>query len=330
MTPSLPRLVILSLGGTITMTRSSGSGIVPTLTAEDLVRAAPGLAEVAAVETVSPFRKAGPSLTIDDLLTVAALLRERFQAGVDGAIVVQGTDTIEETSFALDRLLPAGAPVVVTGAMRGPEAPGADGPANILAAARVAASAEARGRGVLVVLNDEVHAARYVQKSHTALPSAFTSPLCGAAGLVAEGRVRFWSTIPTLPAIARPPGAVASPVALLTMSLGDDGRLLAELPKLGFAGAVIAGMGVGHTPAVLAPIAESVAAHIPVVLASRIQTGPSFAATYGYPGSEIDLLGRGLISAGHLSALKARMLLELLLRAGSSRVEIAEAFRHYA
>ena len=90
----------------------------------------------------------------------------------------------------LDLVVRSEKAVVVTGAMRGPEAPGADGPANILAATIVAAAREASGLGTLVVLNDEIHAARFVQKSHTALPSAFTSPLAGPLGLVVEGRPR--------------------------------------------------------------------------------------------------------------------------------------------
>src|SRR4051812_45522040 len=183
----LAKVLLVSLGGTITMTRSERGGIVPTLTAADLVKAAPGIDAVAAIETFSPLRKPGPSLALDDLIEVARLLRERLAGDLDGAVVIQGTDTIEETAFVLDCLVDGPKPIVVTGAMRGPEAAGADGPANVLAATIVAASGAARERGVLVVLNDEIHAALFVQKSHTTLPSAFRSPLGGSAGLVIEG-----------------------------------------------------------------------------------------------------------------------------------------------
>ena len=171
-----PRLLILSLGGTITMVPSEGGGIAPSLGAAELVASVPALADVAEIEAHSPYRLPSPSLEPGALVEVAKRIEDGFAAGFDGAVVIQGTDTIEESAFLLDLLVADDRPVVVTGAMRGAEAPGADGPANLLAAARVAVSPEARGLGTLVVLNDDIHAARFVQKSHTALPSAFASP----------------------------------------------------------------------------------------------------------------------------------------------------------
>jgi L-asparaginase len=197
--------------------------------------------------------------------------------------------------------------------MRGAEATGADGPANILAATIVAASNDAAGLGTLVVLNDEIHAARFVQKSHTALPSAFTSPLAGPLGHVIEQRacIRVRPAARVRPSLSALRGDV--PVALVTTSLGDDGRVLRELPRLGYRGIVLQGMGAGHVPAVVAPLAGDLAATMPVVLATRVHTGPTFTRTYGFPGSESDLLARGVIGAGTLTGLKARLLLMLLL-----------------
>ena len=322
-----PKILIVSLGGTITMTRSDAGGIVPTMSAADLVATVPGLGAVADIEPTTPLRKPSPSLALDDLLSVARLLRERL--GDDesaGAVVIQGTDTIEETAFVLDRLVEGDKPVVVTGAMRGPESAGADGPGNILAATIVAASAAARGRGTLVVLNDEVHAALFVRKAHTALPSAFRSPLGGPVGYVVEGDARFHARTPRAVYLSGPFGNDEKPVALLKIGLGDDGRLLRALPSLGFAGVVIEGMGAGHVPEDLAPTISQVLAHMPVVIASRVDTGPVFTKTYGFPGSEIDLMRRGVCVAGDLSGLKARLLLMLLLRAGHGRGAIERAF----
>jgi L-asparaginase len=323
---TLPRILLLSLGGTITMTRSLEGGIVPTLTAADLADSVPGLAAVASIETLSPLRRPSAGLTLDDLIGVARTLNERLAGDLDGAVVIQGTDTIEETAFVLDSLVAGDKPVVVTGAMRGPESAGADGPGNLLAATIVAGSAPARGMGVLAVLNDEIHAARLVQKAHTALPSAFRSPLAGPVGLVIEGEARIFlrarrSLTLTGPLTDEPP-----PVALLKMGIGDDGRLLAALPDLGFAGVVIEGMGAGHVPEALAEIVSTLIARLPVVLASRTETGPVFSRTYGYPGGEIDLLGRGALSAGILSGVKARLMLQLLLRAGVDRAAYAAYF----
>jgi L-asparaginase len=169
------------------MTRNEAGAIVPNLRAADLVRAVPGIESLAEIETTSPLTLPGASLSIDNLLSVSALLDERLASGTDGAVVVQGTDTIEQTAYVLDLLVKSDKPVVVTGAMRGAESTGADRPANVLAATVVAADGRSAKLGALVVLNDEIHAARFVQKSHTALPSAFTSPLAGPIGLAVEG-----------------------------------------------------------------------------------------------------------------------------------------------
>jgi L-asparaginase len=321
-----PRLVLVSLGGTITMTASAGPGIVPTLTGADLVAAVPALGEVADIEAVSPFRLPGPSLTLAHLREVARLVNARLAGDVAGAIVVQGTDTIEETAFVLDLLVGGDKPVVVTGAMRGPEAPGADGPANLLASAIVAAAPAARGLGTLVVLNDTIHAARFVQKASTFLPSTFASLATGPLGCVIEGKARVDMRVARSAVIAGGADGVDRPVALLTAALGDDGRILAGLPDLGYRGLVIEAMGVGHVPAAMVPALARLAEIFPVVLSSRVASGPVFARTYGFPGSETDLLARGLIQGGTLGGLKSRLLLSLLLGVGLQGPQLREAF----
>jgi L-asparaginase len=326
----LQRILLVSLGGTITMTAASSGGIAPTLTGEDLVRAVPALAAIAEVEAVSPFRLPGASLSLAQLREVAGLLNERLSEDFAGAVVVQGTDTIEETAFYLDLLLDSPKPVVVTGAMRGPDAPGADGPANLLAAVATAASASARELGVLVVLNDTIHAARFVQKSSTILPSAFESPGAGPLGVVVEGEPRIRSRVTRQPVVANGIAAEDVPVALVSCALGDDGRMLGTLPALEFGGAVVAAMGVGHVPASWVPALEALARQMPVVLSTRISSGPVLTRTYGFPGSEIDLLGRGLIGAGALSALKARLLLSLLLGTGQKGDTLVRHFACYS
>lgn len=325
---SRPRLLVLSLGGTITMVPTAEGGIAPRLGAADLVAAVPALGEVAEIVARSPLRLPSPSLSLEALTDVAAMIEAGFAEGFVGAVVIQGTDTIEESAFLLDLLVASDNPVVVTGAMRGAEAPGADGPANLLAAAIVAASPEARGLGTLVVLNYDIHAARFVQKSHTALPSAFLSPLTGALGAVIERRAQFYAWVERAPTFSPGDGPPA-PVALVKWAMGDDGRLLSAVADLDYAGLVVEGMGAGHVPADAAPLLGKVATRIPVVLASRAMTGPVFTRTYGYPGGEIDLLDRGLVPAGYLSGLKARILLGLALRPGPSRAEVERAFAAY-
>jgi L-asparaginase len=337
---------MVSLGGTITMTQSAAGGITPTLSAADLVRSVPGIERVAELETTSPMRLPGPSLPLDGLIELAALVDDRLASGLDGAVVIQGTDTIEETAWLLDLLVRSDKPVVVTGAMRGPQAAGADGPANLLAATIVAACPNSVGLGTLVVMNDQIHAARFVQKTHTVLTSSFSSPLAGPLGFLAEGRAHFLLRVSRTEPVLLPTSAGAGaggnrgnpgnageagdvPVALLRMALGEDGRMLQALPELGYRGAVIEGMGAGHVPASVAPMIGALVQQMPVLLSSRVPSGPTFRGTYGYAGAEIDLIERGVIPGGALGGLKARILLGLLLRCGLERSALESRVQAY-
>ncbi|HEY2239906.1 MAG TPA: asparaginase domain-containing protein, partial [Streptosporangiaceae bacterium] len=185
------KVALFTLGGTIASTGTSPTeGVTPRLTGADLLASVPGLKQADAELTVHDFRQVpSSSLTIDDSLDLAVAIQDQTgPGGVDGVVVSQGTDTIEETSFLLDLVYDGDAPVVFTGAMRNPTLAGADGPANLLAAVTVAAAPQARGRGSLVVLGDEIHAARFVRKAHTTSVAAFISPPAGPLGFVAEGR----------------------------------------------------------------------------------------------------------------------------------------------
>jgi len=325
-TPGKPRVAVFTLGGTIAMQGTSGRGVAPALSASDLLAAVPGL-DAAGVELSlrDVANKPGASLTFGDLFGLADAIGTALGDGCAGAVVTQGTDTIEETAYLLDLLVASDAPVVVTGAMRNPSLAGPDGPANILAAIRVAAAACARELGCVVVMNDQIHAARWVAKAHTASPAAFISPGFGPLGHIAEGEVhiplRLRDRSPLFSQVPR--GKVR--VGLVTIALGDDNVLIDALADHAD-GLVVAAFGAGHVPAGTVTSLAALAARMPVVLAARTGAGPVHHHTYGFPGSETDLLARGLISAGYLAPLKARLLLHLLIATGADRTRIREAF----
>lgn len=303
----------------------SGKGVTPELSAADLIAGVPGLEGLARLEARTVSALPSVDLGFDEIAALARTIASTVAGGVQGIVITQGTDMLEETAFLLDLLLDVPVPVVMTGALRNPTLAGADGPANLLASVRVAASPEAVGLGVVVVANDEVHAARYVRKGHISRPSSFTSPTLGPIGWLAEDRVR----IAVRPARRNVPLNWASPaprVALMTIAMGMDRRDLTMLEAPDLAGAVIAGAGSGHVPSDMVEGLEVIAERIPVVLASRVGAGEVYRKTYGYAGGEIDLQRRRLIPSGALDSLKARILLTALLASGADRAAIEAAF----
>jgi L-asparaginase len=323
------RVRLIAMGGTISMQGSEAEGITPKLNGEALVSSVPGLEKVAEIDAISPFRLPGASLEFHHIRAVADLIREGVAEGVDGFIVVQGTDTIEETAFLLDALLEGEQPVVVTGAMRGADAAGADGPSNILAAATYAASPLGRGLGAVVVFNDEIHAAQFVRKADTGLLSAFESRSHGPLGRVSEGEVRL-GLRPTRPLPKLVPETTElPPVALVQIGFGDDGRLLGALPELGYRGVVLVGLGAGHVPQAAVEKIQALLDKMPVALATRVTGGPVFQRTYGFEGSERDLIARGVIPTGNLGPAKARLLMQLALAKGHDQKALIRLFAEF-
>ena len=333
---SKPRIHVLALGGTIA-TRPDASGAMQMgLGADDLVAAVPrlgGLAEIAA-ETVS--RVGSHSLSFDQIHALAAKIRS---LKVDGVVVTQGTDTLEETGFLLDLLLDLDIPVIVTAAMRNPALTSPDGPGNLLAAVRVACDPwmrrNAKALGVMAVMLDEVYAVADVVKAHPTRLNAFVSPQTGPLAALVEDRIVPMS-LPVRDAVvaARPRlaslSAEAQPVALFWTSLDESGRLveaLIEAPDhLGYRGVVLGAMGGGHLPERMTDTAKRLAGILPTVVSPRAGGGPMLRQTYGGASSEIALREAGLIWGGRLHPLKARVLLETCLRAGLGRAAIADVF----
>ena len=325
-------VVLYTLGGTISMAGTlgdgSGTGVVARLGGADLAADVPGLAESGIVLRVEDVdRVPSADLSFSQLLDLVRGASEAVQAGARGVVVTQGTDTLEESAYLADLVWPHPEPLVFTGAMRNPTLAGPDGPANLLAAVRAAAEPAARGLGVVVAFNDEMHAARWVRKTHATSVGTFVSPDAGPIGRFEEERVRILSVPPRREPLPIPSASAldAVRVALHTAVLDERGD---ELDGIGerYQGLVVAGLGVGHVTSRLVPALEALAAAMPVVLTSRAGAGPVLRHTYGAPGSEIDLQRRGLINAGLLHPYKARILLRLLLADGAGRERIVEAF----
>ena len=323
-----PTVVVLSLGGTIA-SRPDNTGLAgPQSGAADLIAAVPQLDEIATIEYRDLACVPSCDLTFDIALQVVSATAEAVTRGASGVVVTQGTDTIEEMSFSLDLLVPQTVPVVMTGAMRHGGQLGADGPANLLAAVRTAASPAAAGLGTLVVLNDEIHSAVAVRKRHTSSPSAFVSDAVGPVGWIAEGAVHVRARpFPRL-TVRLPEGARIPPVPLVRLTMDDDGWWLPALRTAGPPGLVLDGMGGGHVPGWLAEQVIELAARVPVVLASRTEGGEVLTQTYGgFRGSESMLVAGGLIAARSLGGLKARVLLGVLSAAGLDRPAITQVFQ---
>jgi L-asparaginase len=308
-------VVLLTAGGTIAMTPGAGGRAEPALDAAALAAAVPGLA-VDDARTVRTLP--GVHLGLADALAVAHAAAAEAAAG-RGVVVTTGTDTLEELAALADVVRTGDGAVVLTGAIRPAQAPGADGPANVLDAAAVARVAPA---GTYVVFAGEVHAAREARKVDATSPRAFASPRTGPLGHVAEGRVALAAPPPAGPGLAVDAGAFARlAVPVVPTHLGDDGSLLRAAAALGPDGVVLVALGAGHVPpAVLAALG---AVRAPVAACVRPERGTLLHATYGFPGAEGDLRAAGVLDAGALAPAAARMVLLAGLGAGLDRAGLA-------
>lgn len=310
------RLSVGSLGGTVSMqAAAAGQGVTPKLDCEALLVMLPQLRNIASIRSATLCLVPSASLSFQTLLEVLAWARAEVEEGAQAVVLTQGTDTLEEAAWFLDLLWPFEQPLIMTGAMRSASQPGADGPANLLAAVQVALDESSRGRGVLVVINDQIHAAAEVRKAASLAMAAFVSPEGGPAGVVVEGNACYRHPPPARQVLPLP-RRTHHRVALLEACLDADTAVLQALPQLGYEGLVVAGFGAGHVSAAWAEAMMALASYMPVVVATRTGSGPTARATYGFVGGEIDLQAKGMHMAGALCPRKCRILLWLLMGAG--------------
>ena len=321
-------IAIVFTGGTISMrVDPAAGGAVPTLTGAKLIRLAPQIESIAALEVHEWATMPGAHLTVDQMWSLRGYIADLVtRPDIDGVVVTQGTDTIEETSYLTHRSLVTPKPVVFTGAMRTSEDLGWDGPSNLTDAVRVAASEDARGSGVLVVFNSRIYTAGDVTKVHTYMLDAFDSPGLGPLGVLDEGRVLFRRALPG-ERDALSPDKPATPVDIVYAYAGADGRILDALRSEG-RGVVVAALGRGNTPlAMFEAIKRWIADGKPVVITSRAARG-RVGPTYGFPGGGRSLYDAGAIFAGARRPAQARIDLMLALGAGLEGDQLVAAFSH--
>ena len=321
--PDLPRLLVLATGGTIASRPDA-----PQLRGTELVEAVPELARHARL-TVEQVASVGSSaMTPDHWLRLARRVNEAFDAdpGLAGVLVTHGTDSMEETAYFLHLTVRDERPVVLVGSMRSATAVSADGPANLIAAVRTATSPDARGKGVLVVLNDWIHSARDVRKMDSNRVDTFRSEW-GPLGLVDADGVIFRRTLTTRHTTTSAfdvSGVEALPeVALVADFAGHDGSGVLEAGARA-RGVVLQAFANGRTsPGASRAVEELVARGIPVVLASRVPEGRVMARRRDDAEAE----GRPApVTAGDLAPHKARVLLMLALTRTSDPSGIQRLF----
>jgi L-asparaginase len=313
---------LLAMGGTIS-TGVTPKGALPTRGADDLANVFLDGSQEIAVRTRDVLRISSRGVTPNHMWELAQAVQEEIDGGADGIVVTHGTDTLEETAYALAMLVDATVPIAVTGAMRVPATAGEDGPANVAAAMAVAQNPEFAAYGPVVVFQDEIHAARWATKFHSARVAAFTSPATGPVGIVVEDRaIALLGPSPYTERLSRT-AAPTKRVELLMSLSGTDGMVVDAIADR-VDGLVIAGTGGGHVPpAMTDSIIRLVKSGRPVILASRSPEPQVLTSTYGGPGGEIHLRSEGLYTAGNLSGVKARLRLIFGLSAG---IPVSELF----
>ncbi|HHS96538.1 MAG TPA: asparaginase [Chloroflexi bacterium] len=321
------RVAVLTTGGTVAMRYDpEAGGPIPLLSPEELTASLPPGAPELALEAICNLPSS--HFTVETLWRI----RERAAAwaadpGVDGVVITHGTDTLEETAYLLDLTVPGETPIVVTGAMRSASDPGYDGPANLWASIRVAASPQARGLGALVVLNDEIHAARFVTKMDTLSTATFQSPGWGPLGRVEGDQVYIpWR----LEREVIPCRRLEERVALIKLGVGMPPDPLEDALRRGVRGVVLEGLGGGRIPPWWLPTIErAVAEGVIVVVASRCPGGRVWDA-YGYRGAHRTLRELGCLFSPHLNGQKARVRLMVVLGSADSPEEVARLWKRRA
>lgn len=322
----MKRIAVVTTGGTIAMAEDDQTHSVKPKGETALLSIQPILSRYAAVE-MDPFADLpSPHMTPEWMYQVAKRVRSHLsRSEIDGVVVTHGTDTLEETAYYLDLTIPGDKPVIVTGAMRSQNELGADGPLNLVNAVRTATHPGAQRKGTLVVFNDEIHAARWVTKTHTSNVATFRSPTGGLVGTITKKDVifhRFFQRerhYPLLPPV--------EPITLIKAAAGTDDLFIRASLEQGAKGIVLEALGQGNLPPAMLPgLKQALKQEVPVVLVSRCYNG-YVEDTYGYEGGGAQLLDWGLIFSNGLNGQKARIHLMAALHASRNPADLQTYFK---
>ncbi|MBN1684243.1 MAG: asparaginase [Gammaproteobacteria bacterium] len=310
----LPTVVIVTTGGTIAEETDPKTGAaIPTVTGKDLIKAIPGLSEIANIQVVNFSNIDSSRMSPDIWLRLSKVVNKTLRdPKVKGVVVTHGTDTMDVASYFLDLTVASNKPVVFTGAMRDASSPFADGPLNILNAVREAISPNAQNWGVTVTLNQYINSAHDVRKTQSTNPQTFDSGEKGYLGYIVDGKIlRFRNILPRI--VFQEPKQLPK-VYLIEAYAGADGDLIQTAIDHQAKGIVVEGLGAGNVnQAMFEAIKAALKKHIVVIVATRVSNGGTYPA-YGGPGGGATLQRYGAILCENaLSGPKARIMLMLAL-----------------
>jgi len=311
------KILVLHTGGTISM-QADATGAVVTSQDNPMNHVSNPL-EGIEVHTLDFFNLPSPHIKPNHMLALYHKIKEEAD-NYDGVVITHGTDTLEETAYFLDTMKIPPIPIVLTGAMRSSNELGSDGVYNYLSALRVASDDKAADKGVLVVMNDEIHAAKYVTKTHTTNVSTFQTPTHGPLGLIMKQEILYFKTAE--PRVRFNLEQIQGLVPIISAYAGMTDELIDMLDLDHLDGLVIQAFGAGNVPKETAQKLETLLQKgIPVALVSRCFNGIA-EPVYAYQGGGVQLQNSGVLFVKELNAQKARLKLLIALNAGLKGQEL--------
>ena len=315
----MKKILVLHTGGTISM-QADQNGAVESSPINPMTQVTSPLENIEVV-SVDFFNLPSPHIQIDHMMMIYKKIREEA-SHFDGFVITHGTDTLEETAYFLDTMSIPQKRIVMTGAMRSSNELGSDGIYNYRTALRVAADEKSADKGVLVVMNDEIHAAKYVTKTHTTNVSTFQTPTHGPLGLVTKREILFFKAADKR--VRFDLQAINGVVPIIKSYADMDTILLDALVEAPISGLVIEALGAGNLPpASISAIKKLINKQLPIVLVSRCFNGIA-EPVYAYDGGGIQLEELGVLFVKELNSQKARIKLLIAVNAGLNGQDLAD------